>query len=519
MAQEQRVSVRRHINIRLVGGILLYLLGWLLLRQYLKTSTLLWIDPLLFILLFVGWIFFFSQFLLPVQGSANRLKIFWRLLLFWHPGPVIFVENGIPRMHPGEMQRKGPGVLWLDSASGGVIRNAVTFVHPIGPGVHFTRPGEYPAGFVDLHAQVHTIGPKANENPFQAEETEARQRRLVTSGLTRDGIEVVPNITVIFKIDAEAAHGNRPGSRFGYHPESVLRAIRGEGIEVQTRSEGPRRVRWNQLPALLAADLWREYLAKFTFDELFQEREWEFPDPRPAPPPRPDQTTTLYQPFHITAPRRGLSGSLAEMLYFVNRLLEKWLHNYLEPFRPLPIEDTVAISSSMPSAPVRRRETALQMIGRMVQWRLQFPEVPELDQHGRYTGRSQRSPEFELLYERGLRVRAVNINNLRFPESIEQGLIQSWTATWLARARSERQQIDQQRALRQVKGQENALIEYALRIGNHLKNQKPQNVNQTLRDLLHRSRRELQRDPLLQERAENEISQIDEILQWLESNP
>lgn len=518
MAQEQRVSARRYIRNRLIGGISLYLLAWLLLREYLKIYTI-WIDLLLFLLLFVGWIFFFSQFLLPVQGSANRLRIFWRLLLFWHPGPVIFVENGIPRGDADEARRKGPGVLWLDSASGGVIRNAISFVRPIGPGVHFTRPGEYPAGFVDLHTQVHTIGPSTDENPFQPQDENAQRRRLATSALTRDGIEVIPNITVVFKIDAEPARGNRPGSRFGYHPESVLRAIRGEGIEIQTRTEGPRRVRWNQLPALLAADLWREYLAKFTLDDLFRENEWEIPDPAPAPPPRPDQTTTLYQPFRISSPQRGLRGSLAEMLHLVNRLLERWLQNYLEPFRPLPLEDTVAVSGFTPSAPVRRRETALQMIGRMVQWRLQFPEVPELDQHGRYTGRSQRSPEFELLYERGLRVWAVSINNLRFPESIEQGLIQSWTATWLARARNERQQIEHQRSILQVQGRERALLEYALRISQDLERRRPQTSNEILRALLQRSRRELQRDPLLQERAENEIAQIDEILQWLESNP
>ncbi len=505
-----------------IVGLLLYALALLLLRTYLQPSRVLPLEIAIGLGLFVGWVFFFSQFVLPVQGLKRRLQIFWRVLLFWDRGPVIFVENGIPRERAGETSRKGPGVLWLDSASGGVIRNATNFVRPIGPGVHFIRPGEYPAGFVDLHPQVHTIGPRPEDQPFESTDPEVQARRMATSGLTRNGTEVVASITVIFKIDAEPAKGDRPGSRFGYHPESVLRAIRGEGIEVQIRGNKPRRVRWNQLPALLAADLWREYLGKFTLDELFQEREWEFPEPTPAPPPRPDETTAYYRPFQAVQPQKGLQGSLAEILHFINRFLESRLRRYLETFRPPPAEDTVVARNVSPAATIRVKETALQMIQRMVLWRMQFPAVPELDSHGCYSGRMQPSPEFELLYERGLRVRAVNIANIRLPEKIEQGLLNGWTATWLERARKENQQIEQQRSITQVKAQEKALIEYAIRLSKDAierSGSSGRDINQTLRALLQRSRRELQRDPALQQRATNELAQIDEILQWLESNP
>lgn len=81
MAQEQRVSARRYIRNRLIGGISLYLLAWLLLREYLKIYTI-WIDLLLFLLLFVGWIFFFSQFLLPVQGSGKPFKDILAIVAF-----------------------------------------------------------------------------------------------------------------------------------------------------------------------------------------------------------------------------------------------------------------------------------------------------------------------------------------------------------------------------------------------------------------------------------------------------
>ncbi|MFN3741113.1 MAG: hypothetical protein ACK4VW_00390 [Anaerolineales bacterium] len=515
--EKQQASARRYLLPRLVLGLLLYILAWFFLRKYLPRTFLL-IDLAIFLSLYLLWVFFFSQFLLPVQGTGNRLKIFLRLLAFWFRGPVIFVENGIPRERPGETKRRGLGVLWLDSASGGVIRNNVSFVRTIGPGVHFTKTGEYPAGFVDLHIQIHSIGPGPKEDPFKSAEEAIQKKRRATSAYTRDGIEVVPAIIVIFKIDAEPVKGQYPGSRFGYHPESVLRAIRGEGIEVQVRGEGPRRVRWNQLPALLAAELWREYLGKFTFDELFQVKEWDLPLPPSPPPPRPDQTTRYYRPIRVNMPRRGLGGALAEMLHLLNRTLESALKGYLEAYYPPASEDTVA--TPQPSGGMQHfSETALQMIGRMVLWRLQYPQVPELDKHGKYTGRLQSSMEFGLLHERGLRVRAVNIPYLHFPENIRQGLIQSWSATWLERAQAERQQVEQQRSIRQVQGQEKALLEYSLRISQDLARIRRPETNEVLRCLLHRSRRELQREVSLQQRAENEIAQIGEILQWLESNP
>lgn len=515
--EEQQVSARRYLLPKLVLGLFLYFLAWFFLRKHL-THTFLLIDLATFLILYIVWVFFFSQFLLPVQGTGNRIQIFLRLLTFWFRGPVIFVENGIPRERPGETKRQGLGVLWLDSASGGVLRNNVSFVRPIGPGVHFTKAGEYPAGFVDLHTQIHSIGPGPKEDPFKLDDETIQQKRWATSAYTRDGIEVVPAITVIFKIDAEPVKGNRPGSRFGYHPESVLRAIRGEGIEIQVRGEGPRRVRWNQLPALLAADLWREYLGKFTFDELFQVKEWELPLPPSPPPPRPDQTTRYYRPVRVNMPRRGLGGALAEILHLINRTLESALRRYLETYYPPASEDTVA--GPQPSGGTQRfSETALQMIGRMVLWRLQYPQVPELDNHGKYTERLQPSMEFALLHERGLRVRAVSITYLHFPENIRQGLIQSWSATWLEHAKAERQQVEQQRSIRQVQGQEKALLEYSLRISRDLERIRNPGTNEILRCLLHRSRRELQREVSLQQRAENEIAQIDEILQWLESNP
>jgi hypothetical protein len=127
-------------------------------------------------------------------------------------GQAIFIENGIEKKRPGEAGRRGPGVFVLDTASGAVLRNDVAFTRVIGPGLTFTSGSEYLAGAVDLHRQTQPIpalGPLGNEDPFASrrreetdEEYQQRQvRRLETSGLTRDGVEVVPNFSVTFRLE------------------------------------------------------------------------------------------------------------------------------------------------------------------------------------------------------------------------------------------------------------------------------------------------------------------------------
>src|ERR1041385_5098710 len=123
-----------------------------------------------FPLLLVLWMAFFAQFVLPVRTFRDRQRIFDRLVtyLFGGHGPALFIENGKIKEHTGERLKRGPGVLWLDSASGAVTRSAVAIRQTLGPGVHFISFGEYVAGTVDLHIQVQAIGPKETDKPFAA---------------------------------------------------------------------------------------------------------------------------------------------------------------------------------------------------------------------------------------------------------------------------------------------------------------------------------------------------------------
>ncbi len=204
-------------------------------------------------------------------------------------GQAIFIENGIEKKRPGEGRRRGPGVIMLDTASGAVLRNDVAFTRVIGPGLTFTKGGEYLMDAVDLHPQTQSktpLGPLGIQDPFAGqrrdegdEEFKARQEhRMETSGLTRDGVEVVPNIVVTFRLE------RTPGDddlSFGFNPGSVEAWVRAKIIAQERPQDGkkmpeprPGEFRPSQgllmkFPALLAANAWREYLQKFTLGELF----------------------------------------------------------------------------------------------------------------------------------------------------------------------------------------------------------------------------------------------------------
>ncbi len=218
-----------------------------------------------------------SQFVLPVKNVRQRILALLRIFsyLIGRHGPAIFIENGLLREKKDGRLRKGPGVILLDTASAAVLRTPVKFTGAVGPGITFLSPQESIAGAIDLHIQSHKIGPRENENPFleqQPDEFDAaflsrQNRRHETQAITRDGIEVCTKLMVEFKLNSSPGMGN---SVFGYNPQAVEKAIIGLSVDIRKPEDNPERVaNWKWLPSNLAVDLWREYLAKITIDELF----------------------------------------------------------------------------------------------------------------------------------------------------------------------------------------------------------------------------------------------------------
>lgn len=526
--------------------VLVALYGWQMYRIGGVQASLLYILfdlACLFPIMLLLWVAFFAQFVLPVRTSGDRQRIVERLLTYLSGGhgPTLFIENGVIKEHSGERHKTGPGVVWLDSASAAVTRTAVRIRQTMGPGVHFLGSGEFIAGTVDLHNQSHSIGPRESDKPFDGpdgldpgEYQQVQIRRKEVSAWTRDGIEVVPNISVTFRVNTGFPREGQPGSRFGYRTgitrkdreneqkdqEAIQKAILGEGINPNISSDSPRhRVAWNQLPALLAVDVWREYVAKYTLNELFRSDQIFPPPPPPVPEPTEEEIDLLSQPLQVGASQNRMVDSLSSMLREINKLMDraiKWFEGTKseEPkkYEPLVLSPARAANAEP------QRKTALQVINEMVKARLTQPEVPAYDDHGVRGSGTKHSNEYDLLQSRGLKVLGVGISNIRFHTTIEDTIIKRWSATWLRTAEEEKRQIERRLNILQTAGQDQAIRQYAEKLSTDLLRKRPAGVPETLKTLIMRTRGIIIENERLRQNMVEEQEVFEEIIKWMEVN-
>ncbi len=423
------------------------------------------------LLLFVGgifWVAFFSQFALPVRTVGERWKAFVYLLVYiaGGHGPAIFIEDGRVRESRAESLRKGRGVILLDTASAAVLKTPGAFTRPVGPGVAFTKANERLAGVVDLHRQTQFIGPKGSAPVFggrqsseSEEEYRARQQaRDETSGLTRDGIEVVPNIIAVFKLYTEPEDLEKWHTRFGYRPESVWKAVVGEGINLDISAEAlpeKRRMAWNWLPAYLAVDVWRECLRNFTLNELFERK---FPA--------------------ANDPDKMLTG------------MEIIMQEVADRFRS-------------PSVRV------LDGFGQYVR-----------DEHGALV--MKRSEEYHIVRNRGLQVYTIVITNLRLPEVVEKQLLGNWQKSWETQLANMGGAVERERIKVADEARMEAVREYALwtcpTLHRRLSNgRRPPEAPETLEIMLEDLRQRIGEELNLRRRMAGEWDDLAELLGWVRS--
>ena len=495
----------------------------------------------IFPVLLIFWMGFFAQFVLPVRSLEDRRKIFDRLIadLFGGHGPAMFIRNGEVIKREGEEKEKGPGVLWLDTASAAVTRTAVKIKQTLGPGVHFIENKEYIAGTVDLHIQSQTIEVESpfgeqEDNSFEDGYETTQNRRKMVSALTRDGIEVVPTISISFRVDTGFPGEGEPGSRFGYRTgitkkarvieekdkESIRRAILGEGVNPNMIEQTRQRVAWNELPASLAVDVWREYASKFTLDELFRPGQ-EVPPPRPEPPePTDEEMDPLSQPVMVNTYQTTMQDRLAVLLREVNVVLSRllrWLESTPKETAktsPAPRE-VIRIQASGRHEPAMK--TGLQVINEMVNARLKNLEVTILDDHGARGQGVIHSPEYLILKNRGIKVLSVGFSNLRFDPAIEQTIIERWSASWLNNAQAEKDQIERRQNIVRSSGQEKAIRQYADLLCSDLVRKKPFGVNETLKTLIMRTRTIIINNDQLRKDMSEEQQMLEDILRWIEA--
>lgn len=527
-------------------AILLVVYGWQIYRMGGIRANLfdIFVDlACVFPLLLILWMAFFAQFVLPVRTFRDRQKIFDRLItyLFGGHGPALFIENGKIKEHTGERMKRGPGVLWLDSASGAVTRTAVAIMQTIGPGVHFIRAGEYVAGTVDLHIQAQSVGPKESDKPFEARKEDQPQeewdqiqdRRKQVSALTRDGIEVIPNISVAFRVNTAFPKEGQPGSRFGYRmgitkrdreseekdKEAIRKAILGEGINPNAVLDSPRRrVAWNELPVALAVDVWREYAAKFTLDELFTPGQSVPPALPQLYQPTEEEIDPLSQPIQVGANRAGMQDGLARMVRELNLMMSRAI-KFLEDEKDTKAKRP-SVYQPFPSPANEKKEsekkTALQVINEIVKARLTQEEVDDFDDHGVRGKGTVPSLEYQLLKERGLKVLNVGIGTLRFDPEIEETIINRWSATWLNNAKAESEQIKRKQNIVASAGSEKAIRQYADFLSKDLIQKKPVGVRETLKTLLLRTRALIMTNDQLRQHMDDEQQELEDIIRWIE---
>jgi hypothetical protein len=274
------------------------------------------------------------------------------------------------------------------------------------------------------------------------------------------------------------------------------------------------------LPAALAVDVWREYAAKFTLDQLFEPTQLVPPAPPSTTQPTEEEIDPLSQPLQVSGNRDSMQDGMARMVRELNVMMSRAI-NFLEGNKQGKGRRNVtppAFGSQPGVKKEPQRKTALQVINEMVKARLTQEEVDILDDNGVRGQGTMPSAEYRLLQERGLEVRSVGIFGLLFNPEIENTIVQRWSATWLINARMESEQVERKRSLVETKGQEKAIRQYADFLSKDLTQKKPVGIKDTLKTLLLRTRTRMMNHHQLRQRMTDEQQDLENIIRWIEGN-
>lgn len=467
------------------------------------------IDLIIFFPGFLVFIFFFAQFVAPVQKiKEERVEVFvrlWRYLVGDH-GPAVLIENGATKSREREMNKKGAGILILDTASAALLRNDVSFTRAVGPGVVFTHhdrntgQSEYSAGSLDLRRQSDYYGPREEEDPFADQKKdekgrpvekdpdyqERQKRRMLTSGLTRDGIEIVPNVFVSFGLDSAGENPapavsktrtSRAGSRDTLQSDTMeqlrsdlhefnrslgqlipfLRSTTaGEEEESSIVPYEPIPLDRKVQPAA-NPDSGRGKLKKI--EDVRRDRtEFDFSEPsaRRAIGYEAVDPTSKDNNDRYRVEWKKLPGMLA---------IDVW-REVIHMFTVEQLFSELGSAWTLPGSQSTKPPTGIEFITRYLSLRLTSPSVPRLGLDGK-PGAPMPSPEFKILKERGVAVKMVTLINPRLPGDFEEKIIQRWINIYLPKAHAERMELDNDQANVRSSAKKQAIIDYAQAVSRH----------------------------------------------------
>lgn len=419
------------------------------------------------VVFFLGdWLtYFFAQFVLPIHKIEERQEIYTRVRDFetGKRGPILFVKNGRVIEHEGESQKKGPGVLVLDTASAVVLRTDSEIVGAVGPGVRFTKGSEYiirdtnpktgqvEAIGVDLRTQWKYLGlspdfrlPNQTQNPaaYQKALGEMNNLRKQTAGLTRDGFEVYAYMSIKFRVKRDDKNNQLTQSdvltKFGYNADAVTNAVTRELIEINTHENKKIRIKWKDLPEHLVVNLWREYVRKFKLEELFTDKD------------------------HFS--------NLQNIEYKINQHVTREKVN--------PLDDIGSPGGA---------------------------------------GRQKVSREYSQLQARGLEIIEVRIHHVSFQKEMEEKVVSQWSNDWMRAAKRDEDLMKEKAALVETASRNEALKRFA-RVSTQKFNEtlaKPVDAYTTLQDLVEPLKENLLPQNHVDNQVDAVIEKLDEILKRL----
>ncbi len=364
----------------------------------------------LMLLVALSGLLLLGQFVLPVSTWQERLlTISYQVFFFLNRhGRMVYIENGrvisaLEDINPPKLR-----VAWLDQASMALILRPDGSLRTAEPGLIFLSEQEKIAVSLDLHLRTFIYGPELGEAPTADQRHSesqdvyaARQRRREeTTGLTRDGLEVVPNLVIDFKVKGEPGEGNNP---YGFDAKAATQAMKGElpFRDGQYQIDDLHSVistarRWEAVPGQVAAEAWREVLLDYDLKELFEEVE-----PRTA------------ENLHLPA-----TTYLDVIIQRVNDLLIK--ENNPKVDRK---GNPVKLAAGSPAT------TTSRFVSQLLEY--------------------------------GIQVLSVSIVNLHFHTEDEKELVEIWQEHWLARCRKEQILIRRIRDVEAQKACEQASLDYS----------------------------------------------------------
>jgi hypothetical protein len=282
------------------------------------------------------------------------------------------------------------------------------------------------------------------------------------------------------------------------------------------------RVAWNQLPAALAVDAWREYAAKFTLDEFLSNSQVVPPRVPPTIQPTEEEVDPLTQAIQVSGNRDTIQTALARMLRQVNIWMARWIARLekKDPAEPAGKQETPTPQPPAPPSDKPQTRTAFQVINEMVRARLTQQFVDYLNDTG---VRLENHPavlsrEFDQLQRRGLQVLNVSISNPRIHPKVEERIVDQWEANWLEIANAEKNQIKLKQSLIESAGQEKAIETYADELSQALVKDKPSDMKGSLKRLLARTRSLIIRNNQLRQTMKTEQQELEDMIRWIEVN-